>query len=237
MWWATTVKLALSTRHGYERMLRVHLTPRLSGRRINSIDWVEVELFATSMLDHDSSPKTISVLSLVMQPAMRARVLREDPAAGHSIPARHKRVRVLTMAEIDQLAYHAVKRDRAAIWLLALTGLRTSELCGLRVMDVDWEQGRGDRQRGADVGRSPACRAGAEDRERRAHHPDPGVAPRRPRTSRQRPRRASRRAGARDRSAVHVANGQDDPRSHPSFATILKVAKALGLKLHFEKAA
>ena len=144
-WWSTTVKLAPSTRRGYERMLHVHLTPQFSRRKINSIDWVEVELFATSMLDRGSSPKTvretISVLSLIMQTAIRARIIRENPAAGHSIPQRRKRVRVLTMAEIDQLATHADERYRTAIWLLALTGLRTSELCGLRVMDVDWEQG------------------------------------------------------------------------------------------------
>jgi integrase len=65
-----------------------------------------------------------------MQTAMRARVLREKPAAGHSIPHRRKRVRVLTMAEIDQLATHADERYRAAIWLLALTGVRTSERLG-----------------------------------------------------------------------------------------------------------
>jgi Phage integrase, N-terminal SAM-like domain len=85
-WWATTVKLAPSTRRGYERMLRVHLTPQFSRRKINSIDWVEVELFATSMLDNGSSPKTvretISVLSLIMQTAMRAQIIRENPAAG-----------------------------------------------------------------------------------------------------------------------------------------------------------
>jgi hypothetical protein len=57
-WWATTVKLAPSTRRGYERMLRVHLTPRFSGRNLNSIDWFGVELlFASSMLDEAVAPR------------------------------------------------------------------------------------------------------------------------------------------------------------------------------------
>lgn len=33
-----------------------------------------------------------------------------------------------------------MSRYRPAIWLLVLAGLRTSELCGLRVMDLDWER-------------------------------------------------------------------------------------------------
>ena len=51
MWWKTTVKLAPSTRRGYDKLRRVHLYPRFRGRRITSIDWVEVELFAASMLE------------------------------------------------------------------------------------------------------------------------------------------------------------------------------------------
>ena len=72
-----------------------------------------------------------------------------DPRPDHSRepcgrpldPATRKRVRVLTMAEIDQLATHADERYRTAIWLLALTGLRTVRAVRARVMDVDWEQG------------------------------------------------------------------------------------------------
>ncbi len=45
------------------------------------------------------------------------------------------------MAEIDRLVAHADERYRPAIWLLVLAGLRTSELCGLRVMDLNWERG------------------------------------------------------------------------------------------------
>jgi integrase len=76
-----------------------------------------------------------------MQTAVKARVIRENPAAEHSIPTRRRRGRVLTMAEIDLLVSHADARYQPAIWLLALAGLRTSELCGLRVMDIDWESG------------------------------------------------------------------------------------------------
>jgi integrase len=144
VWWQTTVKLAPSTRRGYEKMLRLYLRPQFGGRKINSIDWLEVELFATSMIEEGLSAKTaretVSVLSLIMQTAMRARVIRENPAAGHSLPSKKQRTQILTMPQIVKLVEHTEKRYQPAIWLLALAGLRASELCGLRVMDIDWEQ-------------------------------------------------------------------------------------------------
>ena len=143
VWWKTTIKLAPSTRRGYDKLLRVHLLPAFKGRKITSIDWVEVELFATTKLEEGLSPKTvreiISVLSQVMKTAIKARALRENPAAGHSMPTKRLRTPVLTMAEADRLVASADERYRTAIWLLVLAGLRPSELCGLRVADLDFD--------------------------------------------------------------------------------------------------
>lgn len=144
VWWKTTVKLAPSTRRGYDKVLRIHLLPAFKGRKLASIDWVEVELFATSMLERGLSAKTVretvSVLSQVMKTAMKARALRENPAAGHSLPTRRQRTPVLTMAEVDKLVANTDERYKTAIWLLVLAGLRPSELCGLRVQDIDWRE-------------------------------------------------------------------------------------------------
>lgn len=144
IWWKTTIKLAPSTRRGYDKILRNHLRPRFGGRKINSIDWVEVELYATALLEAGLSPKsvreTLSVLAQIMKTAVKARVIRENPAAGHSMPTHRKRTTVLTMRQVDLLAEHTDDRYRCAIWLLALAGLRPSELCGLRVMDIDFDQ-------------------------------------------------------------------------------------------------
>ncbi len=143
IWWKTTVKLAPSTRRGYEKMPRLYVRPKFDGRRINSIEWLEVELFATSLLEQELSAKTVretlSVLSLIMKTAMRARVIRENPAAGHTMPHRRQRTQILDMPEILSLVAHTDERYRPAIWLLVLAGLRASELCGLRVMDIDWQ--------------------------------------------------------------------------------------------------
>ena len=42
------------------------------------------------------------------------------------------------MSQVHNLVEHTDPRYRPAVWLLVLAGLRTSELCGLRVCDVDW---------------------------------------------------------------------------------------------------
>jgi integrase len=141
-WWATTVKLAPSTRRGYERNLRLHIKPAFGGRQIASIDWMDIELFLVGMLKDGSSPKTVthclSILSLIMKSAIRAKVIRENPCDGHSISKRRSRPSILTMEQVHQLVDHTGPRYKPAVWLLVLAGLRTSELCGLRVCDVDW---------------------------------------------------------------------------------------------------
>jgi integrase len=141
-WFATTARLSASTRRGYEKTLRLYVRPEFGGRRIASIDWLEVELFVASLIERGLSPKTcrdaVSVLSLIMKTAQRAKVLRENPASGHSIPVRRRRAPILTMEQVHQLADAADPRYTPAIWLLVLAGLRPSELCGLRVCDIDW---------------------------------------------------------------------------------------------------
>ncbi len=61
-----------------EKTRRLYVRPAFGGRRIASIDWLEVELFVSSLVERGLSPKTcrdaVSVLSLIMKTAQRARV-------------------------------------------------------------------------------------------------------------------------------------------------------------------
>ena len=144
VWWATTPKLAPSTRRGYERMLRIYIRPVFDDRPIASIDWNEVELFIAKLVNEKLSPKTVrhavSILTLVMQTAMRSKAIRENPAVGHTINIPRTRPNVLTMEQVHSLVDHTDERYQPVVWLLVLAGLRSSELCGLRPCDVDWER-------------------------------------------------------------------------------------------------
>ena len=42
------------------------------------------------------------------------------------------------MEEVHRLIAHVPDRYKPAVWLLVFAGLRPSELCGLRVRDVDF---------------------------------------------------------------------------------------------------
>jgi integrase len=144
-WWATTGRLRPSTRRGYWLKLELHVRPYFTGLRILDVDYLEVETFITALTDKGLSPKStrecLTVLSLIFRGAVRANVRRDNPAKGHSIDVRRKVIGtgdVLDMHQVRRLIEATPARWRAAMWVLALCGLRPSELCGLRVGDVDF---------------------------------------------------------------------------------------------------
>jgi integrase len=144
-WWATTVRLRPTTRRGYHQLLHGHVLPCFGGRPLASIDFMDVEEFIAAKLNEGRlGPKRIrdavSVISLVMKAAVQSGVRRDNPAAGHHVTVRRKRIRqgdVLTMEEIHRLIEHVVDPYKSAVWLLVLTGMRPAELCGLKVRSVD----------------------------------------------------------------------------------------------------
>lgn len=147
-WLRTTVKLAPTTRRGYEQLYRLHVRPYFAGRRLGSIDYADVEAFIAKKLGDEHSPHQIrnmvSVISLIMKVAIRSNARRDNPAADHSIPDRSRRrkrqgINIPTMEEIKRLVAHVpIERYVPAVWLLVYAGLRPSELCGLRVRSVDF---------------------------------------------------------------------------------------------------
>jgi integrase len=144
-WWQTTVSLRPSTRYGYRCILDNHVLPYFGGRKIGAIDFADVEDFLADRARAGLSPKmvrqSLSILSLVLKLAVRARALAHNPAAGHEVRMRRRKLRegdVLDMAGVHRLVAHTRDPYKPAVWLLALAGLRPAELCGLRVRDVDF---------------------------------------------------------------------------------------------------
>ena len=147
-WWATTVKLRPTTRGGYNGILERHVRPYFSGRRVVDINFMDVEDFIAVKLSAKLSPKyvreAVSVLSLIMQSAQKSNVRRDNPAAGHKVMVRRRKLRtgdVLSMEQVHQLVARIRDPYKSAVWLLILAGLRPAELCGLRVGSVDFIRG------------------------------------------------------------------------------------------------
>jgi integrase len=145
-WWQTTARLRPSTRRGYWQILQNHVLPEFGHRTLASLDFMDVERFvATKLADGTLGPKKtrdcVSVISLVIQAAIRSGARRDNPAAGHHVPVRRRRIRqgdVLTMTEVHALIDQIRDPYKPAVWLLVLTGMRPAELCGLRVRSVDF---------------------------------------------------------------------------------------------------
>lgn len=144
-WWATTTKLRPTTRRGYWGILQRHVRPYFEGWPLSDIDYMDVEDYIARLLAKGLSPKhtrdCVSVLSLIMKSAVRANRRKDNPAAEHNIPVPKRKLHegdVLTMEQVHQLVAHVGDPYKPAVWLLMLAGLRTAELCGLRVCDVDF---------------------------------------------------------------------------------------------------
>jgi integrase len=143
-WWKTTVKHRPTTRRGYHGVLERHVRPYFSGRKLVDIDFTDVEEFVADRLSSGLSPKyvreCVSVLSLIMQAAIHSNVRRNNPASGHKLPVRRRRIRqgdVLDMSQAHQLVEAVKDPYKPAVWLMILCGLRPAELCDLRVSSVD----------------------------------------------------------------------------------------------------
>ena len=115
--------------------------PWFGGRPIASVDYQDVESFIVDLYRRGYSAKTVrdcvSVLSQVMKAAARARVIRENPAAGHNVKVTRQRGQVLPLTELHRLVEHTREDYRLAAIVLIYTGMRPSELCGLRVHHLD----------------------------------------------------------------------------------------------------
>ena len=144
-WWATTPKLRPATRRGYWQLLDGHVVPYFGARSMGGIDHLDVEQFIAAKLVEGLSPKkvrdAVSVVSLVMKCAVRANARKDNPAADHQIRVARQKLRpgdVPDMADIERLVAHVADPYKPAVWLLAYTGMRPSELCGLRVSSIDF---------------------------------------------------------------------------------------------------
>ena len=59
-WFTTTARLSASTRRGYEKTLRLYVRPAFGGRRIASIDWLEVEFVRVVARGARAQPEDVS---------------------------------------------------------------------------------------------------------------------------------------------------------------------------------
>jgi integrase len=138
-------------------MQRVHISPAIGTRRVDSVTHRDIEKLARSMLAKGSAPKTVrnvmTFLHSVFLLAMRNGWTSLNPVVGAARPKRPRAgdanpdLQFLTMGELDAVIATipdlVVDREvfgpvlRVLILTAGTTGIRQSELLGLRWRDVD----------------------------------------------------------------------------------------------------
>ena len=146
-----------SYRQNCESMQRVHISPALGKRKIGAVSTEDVERLASRMLARGASPKTVrnvmTFLHSVFGLAVRKGWAPSNPVEDAARPKRRRAgdadpdLQFLTPAELDRvidvIPDHVVDKDalgpvmRVLLLAAGTTGLRQSELLGLRWRDVD----------------------------------------------------------------------------------------------------
>jgi integrase len=135
--------LKASTCHTYRMVMNTHLLPRLAKKPLAEIDRVAVRELDATMVKAGASRTTRrlaqSVLrSVVCRHAVEAGLLK-DPPPMPKMPKGSDKVPVIITAETAMQILKEAQRPehRLALMLAFFAGLRTCEIRGLRVCDVD----------------------------------------------------------------------------------------------------
>jgi integrase len=141
-WSTTAVHLRASTRSRYERDLRLHLLPRFGDRALATITPREVRAWVAEMVADGVPPSGINrrlrLFSRLMNAAVENELLARSPAKGVRAPQPTRtEARFLTASEVRDLAEAINPWFRVWVYFAAYTGVRWSEMLGLRGKDFD----------------------------------------------------------------------------------------------------
>lgn len=131
-----------STRNGYEGNLRKWIVPRWSEHPVDTLQAGEVELWLRSLpLARASCAKIRNLMSMLFNHGVRHGICGINPIRLVRQGAKRKKIPiVLTSDEVRRLIEALPLRERTLVLLAAGTGLRMSELFGLKWSDVHFDR-------------------------------------------------------------------------------------------------
>jgi integrase len=135
---------AKSTRDRYEGVLNNYLLPAFGGLSLRDLTALSVQRYfsdmATSPLTHESRDKIRDVLSSVLVSAVKYEFLLKNPVENVRLPAerrgRKRNKPYLTVEQFGQIAELIPEPYATMVYVAIYTGLRVSELAGLRWDDI-----------------------------------------------------------------------------------------------------
>ena len=137
-----------STQRSYEKNLRLHILPALGTRRLTDLTHREVQRFASSLSAGGKglAPKTVhtvfGTLHALLTAAQRDEILQRNVADFCSLPrVTQTRAKAITSAELNQFLDLIRKDEFYYLFFLDIfSGMRQSEILGLRWADIDWNR-------------------------------------------------------------------------------------------------
>jgi integrase len=127
----------------YRGYIRKSVKPRWGSLHLDEIKAVDVEGWLRQLpIARSSRAKIRNIMSVLFNHACRHELFDSNPMRFVRQGAKRRRTPdVLTAAEIRALVDHLALRERTLVLLAASTGLRQSELFGLKWRDVDFKHG------------------------------------------------------------------------------------------------
>jgi integrase len=134
---------SFATAKTYRGYIGKWIKPRWGSRYLDEIKAVDVEAWLRRLpMARSSRAKIKSILSILFNHACRYELYDRNPMRFVRQGAKRRSApNVLTAAEIKALVDHLPLRERTLVLLAAATGLRQSELFGLKWRDVDFKRG------------------------------------------------------------------------------------------------
>lgn len=149
-WLAAQTHLKAETYRVTESTWRIHIKPHWGSRQLSSIRKSEVQEWVAGFEQGPSTAKrALQCLAQILDVAVDDGMLAKNPARGIKQPKKPPpRLVYLSMEQVRRLADECSHRSEV-VWLLATTGMRWSELAGLKVKDLDLDGRRIHLQRAA----------------------------------------------------------------------------------------
>jgi integrase len=136
--------MAKSTQDRYKGVIKNYLRPAFGKLCLRELTTLTIQRYfsemAASPIAHESRDKVRDVLSSVLGSAVQYGLLVRNPAEGIRLPAerrgRNRAKPFLTPAHFDRLIAHIPEPYATMVYVAIYTGLRVSELAGLRWNDL-----------------------------------------------------------------------------------------------------
>jgi integrase len=134
-----------STRNFYRDILRRHLVPRFAQLRLCDIQAPDLQVFLNQKAERYSPCVLYHIRATMSRACASARewgYLDSNPATGVRLPHKHAVNSKVTLrpVEIRSILDQLEEPHRTLVFLIAVTGMRVSELLGLQWPDVDFDR-------------------------------------------------------------------------------------------------